>query len=193
MAATTIKRLICDALEDLSQLNLEKFIHQLLDRREEPRIPRSKVEGKNFMVVTDVIVSTFREDKGLLVTIETLKKIKCNEEASGLESQAKTNGHMGFDGHRAAPNNDGHFVDIHRDELIQRVSYPEPILDVLLRQKVIQQEGYNRILAKSVVQDQMRELFRILGPEGITESKQIFYQALKEKEPRLVEHLEGLR
>lgn len=84
MAATTIKMLICEALEDLSQLNLEKFIHQLLDRREEPRIPRSKVEGKSVFAVTDVIVSTFREDKGLLVTIETLKKIKCNEEASGL-------------------------------------------------------------------------------------------------------------
>lgn len=88
---------------------------------------------------------------------------------------------------------DRHFVDIHREELIQRVPYLEPILDVLLHQRVIQQEGYNRILAKSVVQDQMRELLRILGPEGITESKQIFYQALKEKEPRLVENLEGLR
>lgn len=88
---------------------------------------------------------------------------------------------------------DSHFVDIHREELIQGVSYLEPILDVLLRQKVIQQEGYNRILAKSVVQDQMRELFRILGPEGITESKKIFYEALKEKEPMLVKRLEGLR
>lgn len=84
MTTKTIKMLICEALEDLSPLNLEKFILQLRDRREEPRVPRSKVEGKSVMVVTDVIVSTFREDKGLLVTIETLEKIKCNEEASGL-------------------------------------------------------------------------------------------------------------
>lgn len=79
-----MKMLICEALEDLSQQDVDKFIHQLLDRREQPRILRSKVEGKSFMVVTDVIVSTFCEKKGLLVTIDTLKKIKCNEEASRL-------------------------------------------------------------------------------------------------------------
>lgn len=82
-------------------------------------------------------------------------------------------------------------MDIRREELIQGVSYPAPILDMLLGKNVIQQEGYNRILAYSVFQDQMRELFRILG--GITESKDIFYQALKENEPMLVKHLEGLR
>lgn len=84
MAPKTIKRLICDRLEDLSPQDLKKFISHLLDRREEPRIPRSKVEGKDFMVVTDVIVSAFCESKGLQVTLKLLKDIGCNQEADEL-------------------------------------------------------------------------------------------------------------
>lgn len=87
MAPKTIKKLICDALEDLSLLNLEKFISHLLDRREKPRVPRSKVEGKTFVVVTDVIVSAFCELNGLLVTLQILKDIGCNEDAKRLGEQ----------------------------------------------------------------------------------------------------------
>lgn len=87
MAPKTIKKLIFDALENLSALDLEKFTRLLLDRREEPRIPRSRVEGKNFMVVTDVIVSAFCEFKGLLVTLQMLRDIDCNEDASRLGEQ----------------------------------------------------------------------------------------------------------
>lgn len=84
MAPKTIKKLIFDALENLTPLDLEKFIRHLVDRREDPRIRRSRVDGKNFMVVTDAIVSTFCEYKGLLVTLEILKDIDCNEDASRL-------------------------------------------------------------------------------------------------------------
>lgn len=84
-------------------------------------------------------------------------------------------------------------MDIHRTELIQRVAFVEPILDVLLRENVIHQEGYNRIMANAVAQDKMRELYRILGPEGNTRSKQIFFQALKDKEPMIMEDLERVQ
>lgn len=84
-------------------------------------------------------------------------------------------------------------MDLHREKLIQRVAYLEPILDVLLREKVVHQEGYTRILALAVAQDRMRELYRILGTKGNTKSKEIFLKALKDKEPMLVEDLEGLQ
>lgn len=84
MAPKTIKKLIADTLENLGALNLEKFISELLDRREEPRVPRSKVEGKNFLVVTDTLVSLFCERGALRVTLETLRDIGCNQEADGL-------------------------------------------------------------------------------------------------------------
>lgn len=84
MAPKTIKKLICDTLENLLDTDLEKFRAQLVDRREEPLIPRSKVQGKSYLVLTDVIVSTFCEVKGLQVTLQTLGEINCNEEAERL-------------------------------------------------------------------------------------------------------------
>lgn len=90
MSPKTIKILICDALEDLSKLNFDKFVVQLRDRREEPRIRRNKVEGKNFMEVTDAIVSTFCEPKGLLVTLQILKGIDCHEDARRLGEHFKS-------------------------------------------------------------------------------------------------------
>lgn len=84
MAPKTIKRLIADTLEDLAPTNLEKFVCQLRDRREEPRVPRSKVEGKSFLIITDTLVSLFCERGALRVTLETLRDIDCNEDADRL-------------------------------------------------------------------------------------------------------------
>lgn len=83
-----------------------------------------------------------------------------------------------------------HFVDAHRDKLIQKVTLVDPILDVLLCEKVIQQELYDKIRAEKTSQAQMRELYRIIGPRG-TKCKDIFYKALQEKNPFIVEELEG--
>ncbi|KAF3692258.1 Apoptosis-associated speck-like protein containing a CARD PYD and CARD domain-containing protein [Channa argus] len=82
----TIKLAIADTLEDLSKQDFEKFCHQLLDRREEPRVRRCRVEGKNFLDITDVLVSTFTEAGALRVALEILRRIDCNHEAQSLET-----------------------------------------------------------------------------------------------------------
>lgn len=84
MAPKTIKHALKDTLEDLSQQNFRKFCSHLLDRREEPRVKRNRVEGKDFLDVTDVLVSTFTETRALLVAVELLKQIGCTEEATRL-------------------------------------------------------------------------------------------------------------
>lgn len=84
MAPKTIKTLIANTLENLGQLDLEKFRSQLRDRREEPRIPRSKVDDKGFLVITDVLVQTFRESGALSVTLQLLRDIDCNDDAERL-------------------------------------------------------------------------------------------------------------
>lgn len=96
MAPKTIKKLIADTLEDLGSQNLEKFVSQLLDRREEPRVPRSKVEGKGFLVITDKLVSVFCERGALQVTLETLRDIGCNQEADGLGEHHQALYNVGF-------------------------------------------------------------------------------------------------
>ncbi|KAG7241981.1 hypothetical protein INR49_024653 [Caranx melampygus] len=84
MGGKTVKITLAETLEDLTKDNFEKFVHHLLDRREEPRIRRSSVEGKNYLGVTDVLVSAFTEAGAPRVVVELLRGIGCNEEAARL-------------------------------------------------------------------------------------------------------------
>uniref|UniRef100_A0A671VE10 Pyrin domain-containing protein n=1 Tax=Sparus aurata TaxID=8175 RepID=A0A671VE10_SPAAU len=84
MPPNTIRKALADTLEDLSKRDFEKFCHEILDRREEPRIRRNRLEGKNYLDVVDVLVCTFTESKALQVTVETLRQIDCNEDADAL-------------------------------------------------------------------------------------------------------------
>lgn len=84
MPAKTIKSAIKDCLENLGRQNLEKFRSALLDRREEPRVLVSRVEDKDFLGITDVLVSTFCESGAAKVTVELLKEIKCFDDAERL-------------------------------------------------------------------------------------------------------------
>ncbi|XP_068425996.1 apoptosis-associated speck-like protein containing a CARD [Clinocottus analis] len=84
MSAKTIRMSIADMLDDLSEHNLEKFCHQLLDRREEPLIRRTRVEGKSRLQIVDVLVSTFMEQEAAQVSVDILRQINCNEEAQKL-------------------------------------------------------------------------------------------------------------
>ncbi|CAK6958904.1 apoptosis-associated speck-like protein containing a CARD isoform X2 [Scomber scombrus] len=71
-------------LSDLKKQDFEKFCHRLLDRREEPRVRRNQVEGKSLLEITDVLVSTFTEQRALDVAVEILKQIGCNQAAREL-------------------------------------------------------------------------------------------------------------
>lgn len=82
--AKTIKSAVADALEDLEKGDFEKFSHQLLDRREQPRVKRNRVEDKSRLQVTDALVSTFTEEGALRVTLQILKQIGCSGEAKEL-------------------------------------------------------------------------------------------------------------
>uniref|UniRef100_A0A3Q3XAE4 Pyrin domain-containing protein n=1 Tax=Mola mola TaxID=94237 RepID=A0A3Q3XAE4_MOLML len=84
MAPKTIKNALLDTLEDLTEQDFNKFCHQLLDRREEPRVTRRRVEGKDRLDVVDVLVSTFTEHGALNVAVEVLTQIACNQEAHTL-------------------------------------------------------------------------------------------------------------
>uniref|UniRef100_A0A8C4DGC6 Pyrin domain-containing protein n=1 Tax=Dicentrarchus labrax TaxID=13489 RepID=A0A8C4DGC6_DICLA len=88
MPPKTIRTALAEMLEDLSKKDLEKFCHQLLDRREEPRVRRNRVEGKSFLDIVDVLVSTFTERVALQVAVDILTQIDCNEAARALGEMA---------------------------------------------------------------------------------------------------------
>uniref|UniRef100_A0A3P9I723 PYD and CARD domain containing n=1 Tax=Oryzias latipes TaxID=8090 RepID=A0A3P9I723_ORYLA len=182
MESKTPKKLLAETLEDLTKENFQKFVQDLVDRRQEPRVRRCRVDDKNFLVVADVMVSTFTEKKALLVAAEILRGIQCAAEAEQLLNEAGISSSSGSVTGK-------HFVDKHFSQLIDRVTCVEPILDQLLQEDTVQQEAYNLIRSKPTSQAKMRELLDHLRASPA--HKDIFYNILKKQQKHLVEDLEG--
>ncbi|XP_042346042.1 apoptosis-associated speck-like protein containing a CARD isoform X2 [Plectropomus leopardus] len=198
MPPKTKRKALADMLEDLSKVNFDKFCRQLLDRREEPRVRRSKVEGKNFLDIADLLVSTFTESRAVSVAETLLREIECYEEADTLvedtggqsskpggSTTSPSAGACGED-----PMADGvHFVDKHRAQLIDRVCEVASILDELLDEKIIQQGSYDEILAIPTSRDKMRKLY--CGPLNAAgrDGKDILLKILEKKERPLIDDL----
>ncbi|XP_070692113.1 apoptosis-associated speck-like protein containing a CARD [Pempheris klunzingeri] len=87
MPPKTMREALADTLEDLSKRDFDKFCRDLVDRKEEPRVRRNRVEEKNFLDVADVLVSTFTERGAVRVAAEILREIGCSEEAQTLERE----------------------------------------------------------------------------------------------------------
>ncbi|KAM4735725.1 uncharacterized protein FYW61_006147 isoform 2-T2 [Anableps anableps] len=81
-----------------------------------------------------------------------------------------------------------HFVDKHRDALIQRARNIGPILDGLLQKKVLQQETYDTIRSLPTSEARMREIFSCLTAADVC--KDIFLSILQEKEQYLIADLQ---
>ncbi|XP_074917491.1 NACHT, LRR and PYD domains-containing protein 1b allele 3-like [Chelonoidis abingdonii] len=84
---------------------------------------------------------------------------------------------------------DKHFVDQHREQLIQRVIAVHGILDKL-HGSVLDNEQYQMVKSGSTNPEKMRKLYELV-PSWDTSCKEKFYQALKDKHRHLVEYLEG--
>lgn len=84
MAPKTIKMALSNMLADLKKEDLARFCSQLVDRREEPRVRRNRVEGKSFLEIADVLVSTFTEEGAVDVAKEILNDIDCQNDARNL-------------------------------------------------------------------------------------------------------------
>ncbi|XP_029927447.1 NACHT, LRR and PYD domains-containing protein 1b allele 3-like [Myripristis murdjan] len=88
---------------------------------------------------------------------------------------------------------DRHFVDKYRDALIQKVSLVEPVMGELLNRFVIDQEGYNRVMAQRTNQEKMKELYagplNACGPD----EKDTFYHILNQLEPYLILELKSTK
>ncbi|XP_061885877.1 apoptosis-associated speck-like protein containing a CARD [Entelurus aequoreus] len=192
------KKIISETLENLSKANFEKFCQALVDRRGDRRVPVSKVEGNNFLAVTNVLVSTFTEAGAPAVTLELLRDIDCMEDAENLEAKCTDSAGRPAGGAngvstRSSVDNDNsskgqHFVDKHKMELIKRVSNISAILDQLLDKKVIQDEVYEMILRMNVRQQRMREIYLRALQSG-NKAKDVFLEILEEEEPYLVAEL----
>lgn len=80
-----------------------------------------------------------------------------------------------------------HFTDLHREQLVARVTSVEPVLDKLHGQ-VLSEEQYERVRAKRTTPGQMRELFSFSRSWDRACKDQV-YQALRETHPYLIMEL----
>nr|XP_033958353.1 apoptosis-associated speck-like protein containing a CARD [Pseudochaenichthys georgianus] len=187
-------------LSNLSTLNFDNFRNELVHRKTEPRVALNRVEGKSFLEITEVLISTFSETGAVEVSAELLGEIDCNIEAAqllkdtGVEYSEPGSRNMGATGGPASENgsrDSEHFVDKHRTKLINRVNCVADILDQLLEKKVITQSSYSEIRVIPTSQEKMRELFsgplNAAGPRG----KDVFYGILEKEETYLIEELKG--
>nr|XP_057909283.1 apoptosis-associated speck-like protein containing a CARD isoform X1 [Doryrhamphus excisus] len=198
------KKAVCASLENLSKSNFEKFRQALVDRPGERKVPLSKVEDKNQLEVTNVLVSTFTDAGAPAVTAELLRDIGCFNEAQNLDEELSKHSSKAPSDRRESlgsssrsnvchqGDDEEHFVDRHKTELIKRLSNINPILDFLLEKNVIQDEVYDDIRAVKGNQQKMREIYRQALKSG-NKAKDLFLKALEENDPYLVDDLREYR
>ncbi|XP_060112241.1 apoptosis-associated speck-like protein containing a CARD [Heteronotia binoei] len=93
-------------------------------------------------------------------------------------------------GMQANPSLEPHFIEQHREQLIQRTAEVEGVLD-LLYGNVLDDEQYQRISLRETNPEKMRELYRLV-PSWDDSCKDRLYKALRKKNPFLIADLEGI-
>lgn len=79
-------------------------------------------------------------------------------------------------------------MDKYRSDLIKRVSHIGPILDELLKKKVIDQEAFERIRSLPTSYEKIRELY-CSGLKGGKACKDAFFESLEKNEAFLIDDL----
>uniref|UniRef100_A0A8C8VLT0 CARD domain-containing protein n=1 Tax=Pelusios castaneus TaxID=367368 RepID=A0A8C8VLT0_9SAUR len=82
-----------------------------------------------------------------------------------------------------------HFIDQHREQLIQRVRHVDGVLDKLYK-SVLNDEQYQTIRAERTDPQKMRKLYDLL-PSWDWACKDQLYQVLEDKQKFLIEDLKG--
>uniref|UniRef100_A0A670JKP9 CARD domain-containing protein n=1 Tax=Podarcis muralis TaxID=64176 RepID=A0A670JKP9_PODMU len=155
-------------------------------------IPKGLLEEANLWELTELLLTYCAEDYSVEVVSEVLKAIECEPLPEWL-FQTKTVKFPFFLSFLAGPlfpnSSNVHFIERHREALIQRTIPVEPVLDSL-HDSVLSEEQYQKITAKETNPDKMRELYKLV-PSWDLQCKNKLYEALKAKNPHLVKDLEG--
>lgn len=186
---------ILEALENLTSDELKKFKMKLLSvplRYGYGRIPRGTLLPLDAMDLTDKLVSFYLEGYGTELTATVLSDMGMQNLALQLQ-ESRHNGPGAAPAAIRSPPQMAtqpaqHFVDRHRQALIQRVTEVNGVLDALYG-KVLSEEQYNRVRAESTNQEKMRTLFSFTPAWNLT-CKDLLLQALRDTQPYLVAELE---
>ncbi|CAI5791016.1 apoptosis-associated speck containing a CARD [Podarcis lilfordi] len=203
MAKSARQRLM-DALENLHDGELRKFKAKLAEiplEESHEHIPRGRLEKADAVDLSSLLISYYKQDYALRLTAQVLEEIHCKDQAQKLRGGGEqtaccnpqipvpsTSTTSGRNETQPPAPPEQHFIERHREALIQRTATVEGILDVLLGD-VLDDEQYQKISAKSTSQEKMRELYRLL-PSWNQACKDKLYEALEMKNRFLVDDLE---
>ncbi|GAB1292753.1 Apoptosis-associated speck-like protein containing a CARD [Apodemus speciosus] len=184
---------ILDALENLTGDEFKKFKMKLLSvpvREGYGRIPRGPLLQMDAIDLTDKLVSYYLETYGLELTMTVLRDMGMQELAEQLQKIMEESGAVAAA--TSVPvqstGRTEHFVDLHRQALIARVTEVDGVLDALYG-SVLTEGQYQAIRAETTSQNQMRKLFSFAPAWNLT-CKNLLLQALREIHPYLVADLE---
>ncbi|XP_006121159.1 apoptosis-associated speck-like protein containing a CARD [Pelodiscus sinensis] len=192
----TVRDHLVDTLDELGQEELKRFKSKLNVfpvKEGYNNIPRGKLEKADVLDLCDMLISFYREDYALQVTTAIMSDINKKDLADRL-CQA-TGAGSGGEGQEPGPpggatgGQEQHFVERHREQLIQRTTPVEPILDVL-HGVVLSDEQYDTVRSGTTSQEKMRKLYELMKAWN-KDCKDRLYKALKDKNRFLIEELEG--
>uniref|UniRef100_H9GBS3 PYD and CARD domain containing n=1 Tax=Anolis carolinensis TaxID=28377 RepID=H9GBS3_ANOCA len=181
---------LLDALENLEEADLKRFKRKLNEfpvKKGYENIPKGRLEKADALDLAELLLSFYAEEYAEEVAIGVLEEINCKRQAEKLASLAGTKISASLPAVRISGR--VHFIDRHREELIQRTPIDQ-VLDCLYG-TVLTPEQYEKIRAKETNQEKMRELYYKIMPSWNNYCKDQLYVALKDKNPYLIEDLEG--
>nr|DBA19021.1 TPA: hypothetical protein GDO54_014903 [Pyxicephalus adspersus] len=173
----TVQDVLLLALEDLDEKSFKRFCGKIMDIKIEEgynKIAKSKLEKAERCDVVDLILRQYTDSYGPELTIEVLNAINEKKVALGLKKNLE--------------NDEEHFVDKYREELIQGVYLVDPILDGLLQKPLLITEQYDKVRSQTTSQDKMRELYMCIRGWG-PDDKDILYEILLRNNRPLIEKL----
>uniref|UniRef100_A0A8C0GTB9 Apoptosis-associated speck-like protein containing a CARD n=1 Tax=Chelonoidis abingdonii TaxID=106734 RepID=A0A8C0GTB9_CHEAB len=161
------------------------------------RIPQALLERADPEALAELLISFYGEEYGLQLALLAQASCSAEQVTTDVSSVAgelpgrKRPDPVGPQLFRALPCkiDSKHFIDQHREQLIQRVRQVDGVLDKLYN-TVLDNEQYQSIRAERTDPEKMRKLFDLL-PSWNRACKDQLYQVLEAKQKFLIQELKG--
>ncbi|XP_070585731.1 apoptosis-associated speck-like protein containing a CARD [Erythrolamprus reginae] len=198
--AKSARGCLAEALENLKPEELNKFKANLQDfpvKKGFSNIARGPLTVADYLTLTDLMISYYCQDYAVEVAAQVLSASNCKPQAEKLlsdtgkgacNSAGEPLAQMSVPSRQPVQAPGMHFIERHRDALIQRTTTVEEILDPLYG-VILTDEQYQKIMKEGTSQEKMRELFKLV-PGWNRDCKDKFLKVLKEKRKFLIEDLE---
>uniref|UniRef100_A0A674IZR2 PYD and CARD domain containing n=1 Tax=Terrapene triunguis TaxID=2587831 RepID=A0A674IZR2_9SAUR len=176
-----MQRRLLQTLAGLGKDELQRWkekLSKIAPKEGYQRIPQALLERADPAALAELLISYYGEEYGLQLAL--LAQALCSAEQAAMDVSSAI---------ASAGSLKEHFIDQHREQLIQRVRRVDGLLDKLYN-TVLDNEQYQSIRAERTDPEKMRKLFDLL-PSWNRACKDQLYQVLEAKQKFLIQELKG--